>query len=312
MLKRNWNLSCKLPEYYKNTMPDLQNSNYQSVFRINQVGCHNFRVPLIIPARDGTTQETIASVTGTVSLEANKKGINMSRIIRVFASENQNTGFLIDKLCNILVSYKKILDSLEAHISISFPYRLWQPALSTESQGGWKFYDINFDIDLNRDGNFRKVLSVKFVYSSACPCSDALSIHAGEVLGVYGIPHSQRSVMNIQIEFGHNNIWIEDIINAVRNALITETQTFVKREDEAYFALLNGSHTKFVEDAVRVVADKLNTNSELAEKIIDFRLVALHMESLHDHDAVAVLLRGIPGTKFCSFASASELALLKC
>ena len=62
----------------------------------------------------------------------------------------------------------------------------------------------------------------------------------------------------------------------------------VKREDEQAFAELNAANPIFVEDAARSFAERL-----LAEpRVGDFRVVAVHQESLHSHDAVSVLTDG--------------------
>jgi GTP cyclohydrolase I len=70
------------------TFPDLQNGPSSliqgSPVEIQQVGIHNFRLPLKYATRDKRVVELETKVTGTVSLEAHKKGINMSRIMRSF------------------------------------------------------------------------------------------------------------------------------------------------------------------------------------------------------------------------------------
>ena len=72
-----------LTDEYRASLPDMQNADSQQIYGANvpilKVGISNFRMPLryITPISDTHTLET--SVTGTVSLEANQKGINMSR-----------------------------------------------------------------------------------------------------------------------------------------------------------------------------------------------------------------------------------------
>ena len=51
---------------------------------ILQVGISGFRLPLSYVGPDGENLTIETHVTGTVSLDADKKGINMSRIIRIF------------------------------------------------------------------------------------------------------------------------------------------------------------------------------------------------------------------------------------
>ena len=68
------------------TFPDLQNGPSSliqgSPVEIQQVGIHNFRLPLYYKTRDNGNIVLETKVTGTVSLEAHKKVINMSRIMR--------------------------------------------------------------------------------------------------------------------------------------------------------------------------------------------------------------------------------------
>ena len=86
-------------------------------------------------------------------------------------------------------------------------------------------------------------------------------------------------------------VWFEDIQKMCLEALKTETQVVVKREDEQAFAELNGSNTKFVEDAVRLMYNELDKNPS----IVDFKVIASHQESLHSHDAIAVITKNVPG-----------------
>jgi GTP cyclohydrolase I len=84
---------------------------------------------------------------------------------------------------------------------------------------------------------------------------------------------------------------IERIQELCLEALQTETQVMVKREDEQAFAEMNGAFTKFVEDAARLLYEQLDSEP----KIVDFQVACAHLESLHSHDAVAVINKGVPG-----------------
>ena len=64
-----------------------------------------------------------------------------------------------------------------------------------------------------------------------------------------------------------------------------------KREDEAEFARLNGSNLLFCEDAARIAHEALDPDP----KVLDFVVVCSHHESLHKHDAVSVIYKGIEG-----------------
>ena len=106
------------------------------------------------------------------------------------------------------------------------------------------------------------------------------------------MPHSQRSKARVTIEEADGKkIWIEDVRAHCLKALQTETQVMVKREDEQAFAELNGANLKFVEDAARLLWREFDAD----RRIKDFQIACSHHESLHSHDAVSVICKGVKG-----------------
>ena len=277
------------------TFPDLQNGPSSliqgSPVEIQQVGIHNFRLPLRYRKKDGGEIELETKVTGTVSLEAHKKGINMSRIMRSFY-EFKNDVFSIDKLETVLSSYKDKLKSFDAKVALKFSYPIIQPSLRSGLEG-YQYYDVTLEGNLDKSGVLKKIIHFDFVYSSACPCSYELAEFARKYRNKATVSHSQRSVTRISIEFDEL-VWIEDLKEMCDKALHTETQVIVKREDEMACAELNGSYLKFVEDAARLLYEQLVED----KRVKDFRVICSHQESLHSHDAVSVILA--PNSKFCA------------
>ena len=284
--------TLKTNQEYINSLPDLQNGPSSlikgSKVSIQQVGIHNFKLPLIFKRRDGSTIVLETSVTGTVSLEGQKKGINMSRITRSFY-DFQNETFSLDIIEKILKSYKENLGSFDAKIVLSFSYPILQQSLRSDLEG-WQYYNVALTGNLNREGEFSKYITFDFVYSSACPCSYELGCHAEETRNKAFISHSQRSVARVYVKIKDEAfIWIEDLKEICLEALKTETQVMVKREDEQAFAELNGSYQKFVEDSLRLLYEQFVKN----DNIEDFKIVCSHMESLHNHSACGAIVKGI-------------------
>ncbi|MFN3983468.1 MAG: GTP cyclohydrolase, FolE2/MptA family, partial [Caldilinea sp.] len=97
---------------YRESLPDLQNGPASliqgSPVAIQQVGIHNFRLPLRYASRNGEPLLLETAVTGTVSLEAHKKGINMSRVMRTFY-EHKDEMFDLNLLEEILQDYRTSL-----------------------------------------------------------------------------------------------------------------------------------------------------------------------------------------------------------
>lgn len=276
---------------YKATLPDLQNGP-SSLIRgarqqIQHVGISNFRLPIAFRTRDAGTLTLETSVTGSVSLDADKKGINMSRIMRSFY-KHAEAAFSFEVIEAALDDYISDLESFDARIQMRFSFPMKVESLRS-GLSGYQYYDIALEL-VEKAGVRKKIMHVDYVYSSTCPCSLELSEHARATRGQLATPHSQRSVARISVEVDTDAgcLWFEDLIDACRRAVPTETQVMVKREDEQAFAELNAANPIFVEDAARLFCQQLQADVRVG----DFRIVASHQESLHSHDAVSVLTEG--------------------
>jgi GTP cyclohydrolase I len=277
---------------YRAKLPDLQNGP-TSLIRgakqhIQHVGISNFRLPIRFHTRDGGDLTLETSVTGSVSLDAGKKGINMSRIMRSFYKHAERT-FSYEVMANALDDYLSDLDSPDARIQMRFSFPAVVESLRSGLQG-YQYYDFALEL-VDHDGVREKIIHLDYVYSSTCPCSLELSEHARAARGQLATPHSQRSVARISVQMlkgDDHRLWFEDLIDHCRRAVPTETQVMVKREDEQAFAELNAANPIFVEDAARLFCEALQTDSRVG----DFRVMASHQESLHSHDAVSVLTDG--------------------
>lgn len=291
---------------YKMTMPDVQNADKNSIKGANvpimQVGMHNFKLPLKFMRGDCQVCTLQASVTATVSLAADCKGINMSRIMRVFYMFADRI-FTPDTLREILVKMKGHLSTSRARLRVSFEYPIEQTSLRSGHKA-WQYYKCTYEGVIDDLDIFRKIIHFDFIYSSACPCSAELSEHARASRNVYCVPHSQRSKARVSAEIEQKeHVSIEDMHAHCLNALKTETQTMVRREDEQAFAELNGAHAKFIEDASRLLFSEFNAD----KRIKDFEIACIHLESLHSHDAVSVICKGLPGGFSANFSSFHDL-----
>jgi GTP cyclohydrolase I len=294
LVKRGYDQKFKSSPAYRASLPDMMEVAYEGIqgahVPIQQVGIHNFKLPLKYRTKQGKILTLETSVTGTVSLEAELKGINMSRIMRTFYEHKDEvtTGEWMGK---ILKAYLRKVETKDARLKIAFSYPMVRPSLRTKLEG-YQFYQVAFEGVMTRDGRYRRFIHFDFVYSSACPCSAELTEHARAKRGAYSVPHSQRSKARVTIEEADGKkIWIEDVHALCLRALQTETQVMVKREDEQAFAELNGAYLKFVEDAARLLYKEFDADKRIA----DFRIACSHLESLHSHDAVSVICKGVKG-----------------
>ena len=111
--------------------------------------------------------------------------------------------------------------------------------------------------------------------------------------GILATPHSQRSAAEIRVRLTptFQMFPIIELIDEVESSLKTPVQATVKREDEQAFALLNGRNLMFCEDAGRRIQTALSAD----ERILDFWARCTHYESLHPHNAVSVITKGVDG-----------------
>ena len=290
VLSRDYPGEFRATPAYKDSLPDLQNGPSSLIVgarqTIQHVGISNFRLPIRYRTRDNGDLTLETSVTGTVSLEAEKKGINMSRIMRSFYAHAERD-FSFQVIEHALEDYKRDLGSFDARIQMRFSFPVKVGSLRS-GLSGWQYYDIALEL-VDQGGIRKRIMHLDFVYSSTCPCSLELSEHARMTRGQLATPHSQRSVARISVEVtGSECLWFEDLIDLARDAVPTETRVMVKRGDEQAVAELDAASPVFVEDAARSFCAALLRDPRVG----DFRVVASHQESLHSHDAVSVLTEG--------------------
>ena len=290
-LSRDYPQDFVSDEAYRATLPDLQNGPASLIRgakeQIQHVGISNFRLPIRFHTRDDGDLTLETSVTGSVSLEADKKGINMSRIMRSFYKHAEKT-FSFEVMEAALSDYLTDLESMDARLQMRFSFPVRIESLRS-GLSGYQYYDFALEL-VQSEGQRHKVMHLDYVYSSTCPCSLELSEHARQARGQLATPHSQRSVARISVSVDPDGdcLWFEDLIEHCRRAVPTETQVMVKREDEQAFAELNAANPIFVEDAARLFCEALQKDA----RIRDFRVVASHQESLHSHDAISILTQG--------------------
>ena len=131
---------------YRATLPDMMEASPTALqgarVPIQQVGIHNFRLPLKYRTKAGKVLTLETSVTGTVSLEAELKGINMSRIMRSFY-EHKDGVITGEWMGRILKTYLRKVDSKAARLKVAFSYPMLQTSLRSGLKG-WQFYEVAF------------------------------------------------------------------------------------------------------------------------------------------------------------------------
>ena len=300
-------------------LPDIANEPHEGPnVPLNWVGMSEIELPVHMFNGKGAQIQTVARVQAYVNLtDPKSKGIHMSRLylaVDQMLSDNVITPKLLRKIVETFVeSHEGISDSAYLECRLDFFER--RKSLKSDNTG-WKSYKVR-PITSLRKGKLTTELSIEVPYSSTCPCSAALSrdiiqqgfqdefgktgnvdlekVHEwlGTPEGISATPHSQRSIAQVRVRLSDKveDMPISRLIDQIETALPTPVQAAVKRADEQEFARLNAANLMFCEDAARRVQAELNKDKTLD----DFWVRVNHMESLHPHDAVAIITKGIEG-----------------
>ena len=300
-------------------MPDIANEARPEVAgKLDWVGMNEIEMPVRIEDDAGGLIQSTALVTAYVNLvDPDVRGIHMSRL---YLHLDQGFGARPLNPCTLRQLLRSFLDSHEglsdrALIRVDFDYVTRRPALQSDNEG-WRRYPVSM-IGILEGNEFNLEMGLEILYSSTCPCSAALArqviqekfkhdfhgqdsvefekIHEwlGSEEGILATPHSQRSAAEIRVRLTptFEMFPIVELIDEIEHALKTPVQATVKREDEQAFARLNGSNLMFCEDAGRRIQTALNAD----ERILDFWARCTHYESLHPHNAVSVVTKGVEG-----------------
>jgi len=299
------------------SLPDIaSHAHAQIAGRLDWVGMNHIEIPVLVAVESENPMRTMARVSAFVDLnDPDKRGIHMSRLYleldRTLSAHALSPLLLRRLLKDFLNSHADL--SQQAMVRIDFDLMVRRPALASE-HSGWRRYPISLIASLN-DKDFALELAFRVVYSSTCPCSAALSRQLiqeqfvkdfpntkaidrdavrewlGQEASIVATPHSQRSAADVRVRLsaGFEDFPLVDLIDRIEGALKTPVQAAVKREDEQAFALLNGQNLMFCEDAGRRVRTALDRD----ERIDDFWARCSHFESLHPHNAVSIVTKGL-------------------
>lgn len=260
------------------TLRDTQNEPDARQLPIDRVGVKALRYPIQVRDKDHAIQSTVATVQLTVDLPHHHKGTHMSRFVEVLNSHGPVLH--VDNIRDILEQLTHRLNSDCAHVDFEFPFFLEKKAPVTGA-AGLIDYTARFSATLDTRnsgsgaGTMDFVLTVIVPVTTLCPCSKAISASGA---------HNQRGHVTLAVRFG-KPIWIEDLVRLVEDSASCELYSLLKRPDEKAVTERAYENPVFVEDLVREVA----LRCEADKNILWYRVEAENFESIHNHNAYALI-----------------------
>ncbi len=241
-----------------------------------------------------------------VNLREENRGIHMSRLYRLHHSELLNRtvtqSVVYSFLKNCLDSQAGISNFASAKLKLNWP--MITRSLKSDLEG-FRQYPIEMIFEL-RLNELKSWLQFEILYSSTCPQSAQVSLEANRAQSgishqrFVATPHAQRSRARMRVEISNFSPKdIESLILESEAALGTPVQTTVKKVDELQFAKLNAENLMFCEDAARRLSSYLKS-----KKIVNgFTILAEHQESLHPHNATAIVAHNYSNSSQLQFTN---------
>lgn len=290
----------------KTCLPDVQCTEPNVKIPIMQVGVENVEVPFKIESKNGGFNELVANVSLRTSLDAQTKGISMSRLLLTLKPylDLPLKSKLIEQILKDVIKNVGDDNPWGANAAfMKFEFRMPIKRKSIKSDNEFPiYYKCRFEGQLydvqmtkssgakNQEWYYRFFEGATVQYASYCPCSAELC----SVLDSRGFPHNQRSFANVLIEkdtYSDEYVWLEDIIDSVESVIPTLPYPIIKRVDEQEIAKVAGENPMFVEDAIRAISQSV----ENIPGVIDWVVKCVHEESIHTSEAIAINWKGVNG-----------------
>ncbi len=252
-------------------MEDVQSSKDTRQIPINKVGIKDIRHPVRVADRSGQEQHTIANFNMYVNLPHNFKGTHMSRFVEILNKHERE--ITVKSFKEMMVEMTERLEADSGHVEMNFPYFVNKTAPVSNVQSLMD-YDVTFIGDFV-DGDNQFTLKVLVPVTSLCPCSKKISDYGA---------HNQRSHVTVTATL-KDFMWIEEIIDLVEQEASCELYGLLKRPDEKAITERAYDNPKFVEDMVRDVAARLNSD----DRIVSYIAESENFESIHNHSAYALI-----------------------
>ena len=248
-------------------MKDVQSEKDLRNIPLKHVGIKGLRWPIELRDKERGTQHSVAEVTLAVDLPHDMRGTHMSRFVECLRTLGPvglaDVEAILDQL-------KQHLQAERAFIELKFPYFVTKKAPVSGMEAPM---DIDCVYKAEKGEKLRWRITAVVPVQTLCPCSKEIS--------KYGA-HNQRARAKITIR-STKPVWIEELVEMAEASASSPIFSLLKRPDEKFVTEEAYENPRFVEDAAREIALRLNQD----ERIDWYRVTVESEESIHNHNAFA-------------------------
>ncbi|WP_210126952.1 GTP cyclohydrolase FolE2 [Staphylococcus sp. GDY8P71P] len=257
----------------KEEMKDLQSTNKNYLFEIEEVGIKNLVYPVLVDRF-----QTAGNFSFSTSLNQDEKGINMSRILESVEKHYDNGIELdFDSLYRLLRSLQERMEQNAAGVDVSAKWFFdrYSPITNIKAVG---HADVTYGMAINKENITRKEITLQAAVTTLCPCSKEISEYSA---------HNQRGIITVKAILNNETILTDDYKEKILDAMEANASSILypilKRPDEKSVTERAYENPRFVEDLIRLIAADLVD----FDWIEGFDIESRNEESIHQHDAFA-------------------------
>lgn len=248
-------------------LKDVQGEKDIRNIPLRHVGIKNLRWPIIVKDKEKGIQHTVADITMAVDLPHDMRGTHMSRFVECLKELGPVYPAALEQILDAL---KEKLQAERAMLELKFPYFINKQA---PVSGEEALLDLKCDYRAEKGRSFELYVCVEIPIQTLCPCSKEIS--------KYGA-HNQRATAKIEIR-SKGLVWLEELVAMAEAGSSSPIYPLLKRPDEKAVTEHAYENPRFVEDAVREIALKLEEDT----RIKWYKATVESMESIHNHNAFA-------------------------
>ncbi len=236
--------------------------------KLHSVGIKNFTCPVSIREQNGKRQQTVATISLQAAMPRKLRGTCVGIFTDILAKYRQDIHATV--FPKLLAELQNKLEAERAQMDMVFPYFIAKKAPVTGTKSLME-YECSFTGSM--DTERKLLLQVIVPVTTLCPCSKEIS-DAGA--------HNQRAEVTLIVQ-PRKFIWLEELVQLVESCASCEVYALLKRPDEKFVTEKAYATPMFVEDAVRVVAQKALAHPDIGW----FSVGVESFESIHKHSAYA-------------------------
>ncbi len=242
--------------------------------KLNSVGIKHFTFPVSIREQNGSMQRTVAEINLQAAMPHRFKESCLGIFTGILAKYQDDMDTEI--FPKLLAEVRNDLQAEQAEMEMLFPYFIAKQAPVTGTASLME-YECSFTgITGNTgdtDSDDELLLKVVVPLTTLCPCSKEISKEGA---------HNQRAEVTLTVR-PLSFIWLEELIHMVEGCGSCELYALLKRPDEKFVTEEAYANPMFVEDVVRMVAQKAFVHPDIGW----FSVSVESFESIHKHSAYA-------------------------